>query len=350
MKTFEELLFDIENNSITEIKYSYSSVGVEGAKALAKVLEANNSVTYIDLSGNDIGEEGAIALATSLKGNDTLISVELCGNNIGVAGAKALAEVLKYNNSVTAIDLSSNNIGFEGAMDLAESLEVNNSLTSIDLSINNTGDAGIRALAKALKVNNSVTNVKIHCNGIVDLGARALIEVLKHNSTITMLTFANTFTGGYRVEGEYIAPVRKEVSLNKKQLDKVIEFITTFEQSSKVDDTELNNIHLVFRYGKRLLEEQLKTYLDKNNVEYKGCTRLEAQDFLYTTKLCNMDLKVNFFASNLICKDITNSDSGFKKLLITDIINKILIDDWVYVAESENDPLYLGNIEHIGDI
>ncbi|KAL0244825.1 hypothetical protein GEMRC1_008907 [Eukaryota sp. GEM-RC1] len=98
---------------------------------LIKKLKVDTRITSINLSWSSVGNEGARALAEALKVNDTLTSVVLYRNSIGDEGVNSLAEVLKLNTSIQRIDLTSNSIGDKGIKELADALKVNTTVTNI---------------------------------------------------------------------------------------------------------------------------------------------------------------------------------------------------------------------------
>ncbi|KAL0242519.1 hypothetical protein GEMRC1_005082 [Eukaryota sp. GEM-RC1] len=183
------------NTTVTSVDLEDSSIGAEGAKALAEALKVNASITSVSLAENSIGDEGVSALAEALKVNASITSICLLYNSIGAEGASALAEALKVNNSVTNIDLSFNSIGAEGARALAEALRVNASVTSIDLSFNSIGAEGARALAEALRVNASVTSINLGGNSIGAEGVKSLADVLKVNTSVSSIDLEDNCIG-----------------------------------------------------------------------------------------------------------------------------------------------------------
>ncbi|WP_339045254.1 hypothetical protein [Candidatus Mesenet endosymbiont of Agriotes lineatus] len=109
LKDIQHLVRFLQKNSyIIQLNLFSNKIGVEGAKALAKL----TNLTSLDLRFDYIGDEGAKALAKLTN----LTSLDLEFNYIGDEGAKALAKL----TNLTSLDLRSNKIGVEGAKALAK--------------------------------------------------------------------------------------------------------------------------------------------------------------------------------------------------------------------------------------
>ncbi|KAL0252014.1 hypothetical protein GEMRC1_001226 [Eukaryota sp. GEM-RC1] len=183
------------NNTVTCLNLRDSSIGVEGARALANALNVNTTITSVDLGENCIGNEGVKMLADALKVNSTVIQINLLENHIGNDGAIALAKALQVNSTISWLDLWKTGIGNEGAIALAEAFKVNATVTRIDLGNNCIDYKGVIALTDALKVNSTVVHVGLSGNSIGNEGAFALAHALKINSTITQIDLSSNSIG-----------------------------------------------------------------------------------------------------------------------------------------------------------
>eukprot|EP00900_Chrysochromulina_parva_P011850 jgi/Chrpa1/20666/Chrysochromulina_OHIO_Genome00006199-RA len=208
---------------LTKLDLGLSSIGVEGAKAIAEALKVNAVLTVLNLSVIWIGDEGAKAIAEALKVNAVLTDLCLDYNNIGAEGAIAIAEALKVNAVLKNCNLLKNHFDIESATMLAKvgaekgimlsgmkrdqteavfsvqrlqpadgilmasDLKFMAVLTSVDLRSNSIGDDGAKAIAEALKVNAVLTDLALWINGIGDEGAIAIAEALKVNAVLTKL-------------------------------------------------------------------------------------------------------------------------------------------------------------------
>ena len=153
--------------SVPSLDLRWSSIGVEGATALA----TSTGLTKLDLSHNSIGDEGAAALA----GSRSLVTLNLWDNSIGPKGATALAAI----TSLTSLNLDGNySIGDEGAKALAGS----SSLTSLNLWDNSINGEGAKALASS----KSLTSLDLGWNLMGDEGWKHFLG----NSLIVKFPYA----------------------------------------------------------------------------------------------------------------------------------------------------------------
>ena len=187
---------------LISLDLSSNMIGWIGAKALGDALSVCTSLTSLNLSGNSIDNSGAVAIANGLKKlSDTLkvhtslTSLNLSGNSIGDDGATALAGVLK-KLKLTTLNLSSNKINTSGAEALAAALSTMlhkkkySNFHTLSLGHNFIGQRGARVLADALKKCTSLCTIDISDNGIDDEGAMALACVLKHSRNLHTLDIA----------------------------------------------------------------------------------------------------------------------------------------------------------------
>jgi Ran GTPase-activating protein (RanGAP) involved in mRNA processing and transport len=209
-----------KNNTITTLNFACNNIGIEGAIAIAGMLEKNTTITTLDLWGNKIGDAGAKAIADALKVNNTITTLELWCNEIGDDGAKAIAGMLEKNETITKLDLWGNKIGADGVIELGRACAgkknitvvfLNNgyynlfklaqgtfTVTTLNLSDNDIDDVGAIALASMLKDNKTITELDLSSNNIGDDGAKALAGMLEKNKTITIL---NLSSNGIGIEG-----------------------------------------------------------------------------------------------------------------------------------------------------
>jgi Ran GTPase-activating protein (RanGAP) involved in mRNA processing and transport len=179
-----------KNKTITTLYLSLNNIGSKGAIALTQALEKNPTITELNFGWNSIGKDGAKALADMLKENETITTLNLSGNEIGKDGVIALAEALEKNKTIKTLNLSNSRLGIDGAKALAQALENNPTITKLDLKNNNIGKDGAEELAKALKENKTLTELDLSDNNIGKDGAKELAEALEKNKTITKLNLS----------------------------------------------------------------------------------------------------------------------------------------------------------------
>ena len=68
-------LKQLRENTVTELNFSNSGLGVDGGIMLAAVLEGNQSVQWVHVSHNSLGPEGGTTLASALQTNTSITTV-----------------------------------------------------------------------------------------------------------------------------------------------------------------------------------------------------------------------------------------------------------------------------------
>ena len=131
------------------------SIGPEGVKYIAEVLEVNINLTnlniginHIMIGNNNLGFKGLKYLCDSFRTNFTVRSLDLCdlynlviaNVNIGKEGIVRIANMLENNDSLLELNLSifigsigNNNMSLDVANSLFESLKLNVNLRIIIL-------------------------------------------------------------------------------------------------------------------------------------------------------------------------------------------------------------------------
>jgi len=109
--------------------------------------------------------------------------------------------------------------------------------------------------------------------------------------------------------------------------------------NSGTDNIQLPYLHSIFKYGRKLLELKLQDYQQEHDLANENHS-LNAKELLIH-KLSQIVTPKNFFKANLICKDISTSESNWK-LLPTEVFSKIVVENWVYIPEEAHIDL-MGN-------
>lgn len=132
------------------VNIGYKSLGVTGAKTLAKALSSDLEVLELDVSGNCIGPEGAKALASAIPPRLKVLKMNIANNRIMQDGATAIINMIPKSVEVLSLGLAGMKIGTEGAVALAEKMPAGLKELNLDLFGNAIGDEGIEAISKAL--------------------------------------------------------------------------------------------------------------------------------------------------------------------------------------------------------
>ena len=97
-------------------RYGYASrgsMGIAGAKLIAKYLKGNPAVTELNLSWNRLPSKAAGVFASALKKNTVLQHLNLSGNNFNDKSVPSFVACLKKNSTLLTLDLCYNSIRVE---------------------------------------------------------------------------------------------------------------------------------------------------------------------------------------------------------------------------------------------
>jgi len=98
------------------------------------------------------------------------------GSSIGDNGAQALAEALKMNSTLTTLCLQNNSIGDIGAQALYQELQVNSTLTTLDLWQNSVTDKGAMILCKVSHICFVGTQIRFKRTSLCETHLRFNVE------------------------------------------------------------------------------------------------------------------------------------------------------------------------------
>mmetsp|Transcript_7682 Transcript_7682/g.22659 ORF Transcript_7682/g.22659 Transcript_7682/m.22659 type:complete len:362 (-) Transcript_7682:413-1498(-) len=163
----------------------------ESARALAHHLEGCR-LEDLDLGFNvKLGDAGAVALADAIASGiaRNLRALGLARTSLGRDGAEALARALRTDPPLARLDLSHNpNMADAGWIVLADGLRDNSHLAALRLVDTRATDKGARALAGALEGRRSLHALLVGDNAIGDSGARELLAPLSRNQGLETLS------------------------------------------------------------------------------------------------------------------------------------------------------------------
>jgi Ran GTPase-activating protein (RanGAP) involved in mRNA processing and transport len=160
-----------------------TSMGDQGASAIADALETNTSLRSLSLTSCGITAVGATSLGRALIENETLSRLSLAHNRIGVDGLIALASGIRESMTLTSLNAMSNHIEIPRSSDVW-SLLVQTSIQELTLRANSIDDDIIVELAHALRNHCPFTKLDFIENQITEKGAWLLsryLELENHN-------------------------------------------------------------------------------------------------------------------------------------------------------------------------
>ena len=249
--------------SVTEVDFSFSNIGNDGAIAFADLLRKNNSIQFVSFAHNNIGAEGARALADALMFNMTVVSISLRGNDIGEEGGIAMATMLRGNNTLVSLDLGNCGLMTKALVMLSQALQTHPALCSLNIDkplLKGPHDIQyvMQHLAHTLASNNLLVELSMDYFGLYDCHLAALLPALVQNSTITALSFqGNKFSqdGGL---------------LLAKLLTRRPEIVTLNVNANRLDDE--GAIALATAIGSHTSLQNL--YLKNNSIGERGLSAL----------------------------------------------------------------------------
>ena len=118
-------LRDSPTSKITTCDLSYEHLGPEIAKPLAEYISVTASLTKILVSYNSLGDEGTTILCDALRESKVtkVQELDLSNSSIGLEGAKAVAAMTAVLASMTRLDVRWNYLGEGGKAALRKALE-----------------------------------------------------------------------------------------------------------------------------------------------------------------------------------------------------------------------------------
>ncbi|GIQ85147.1 hypothetical protein KIPB_006775, partial [Kipferlia bialata] len=168
----------------TELNLYMTSMGADGAKALAVALPSMTALTKLDLNMNGIGDVGAKALAVALPSLTALTHLSLGSNSIGDVGAKALAVALPSLTALTYLGLDNNNIGDIGAKALAVALPSLTALTSVRVKCCST------QIPLFSPLSSPSPQLRLENNSIGRDGGKAVRAAVRRGCSVSTLSYA----------------------------------------------------------------------------------------------------------------------------------------------------------------
>lgn len=192
-----------ENTNIKGLWLKRNPIGDEGLFAIAAMLRSNTHLQSLDVVNCGFTITGLSALCDTLcESNSTLKRLYLSGNGIGIEGAKAIARVICQNDALESLLLSVNSFGDEGTTIIAEALKENQSVKEISLgSVGMTAD-GIKALCEAFSTHPTIETLDLNrAASQIPLGAEAnnfsasaeyFAQFLKNNQSLRRLLLHGT--------------------------------------------------------------------------------------------------------------------------------------------------------------
>ena len=118
------------NQSLEVISISDNPIGDTGAAALCDAISNNTILQRLSMDSCEITSKGFIEVSSSLT-NTSLQELDMVGNSLGMDGAKAVSKMITDNNTLKFLDLRDDDSLEEGVDIIISSLQSNNSLEDL---------------------------------------------------------------------------------------------------------------------------------------------------------------------------------------------------------------------------
>jgi len=201
-----------------------TTISLEGNELQGKVFDQaitkNTELRQLNLGRNKI------AVPTFLKdGNINLTCIDLGRNShsrgsMGIAGAKIIAKYLKGNPAVTELNLASNRLPPKAADVLASALKRNTVLQHLNLAGNNFNDNSVPSFVACLKKNSTLLTLDLCYNSIrIKTGRKELLRgAFCDTSNLQSIATSNHTCALTMVDGTFKNDITKEVEMRNINL------------------------------------------------------------------------------------------------------------------------------------
>jgi Ran GTPase-activating protein (RanGAP) involved in mRNA processing and transport len=208
----DSLVHDHPPSRLHSLNLTKTMLGVQGATAIASLLNHNTSLKELNLSSNNLGTRGVKIIAPALQSNRSLESLNLSSNKINSKGGNVIAKAIECSteSNLKVLDMSSNKIGDAGIQTFAKLLTMDKKIEGFFAGCTNIGPEGALHLATVLEFNYRLRHLKLQGNQIGPVGAKFLLEGLAKNQSTALEKFDLSYNA-IGVEGAaHIAQALKE--------------------------------------------------------------------------------------------------------------------------------------------
>ena len=149
-----------ENETLTALDLSSNTVGQDGQELLADLLTFHDHIVWLGLDATAVGP--ACEFLHALAAARTLSHVSLSHNSLGQEGAKRIARVLQTSPTLQRLDLTHTRLGYEGMQQVLHALAQNTYLYSLHLSVREDGYDTMNFIAEAMQCNRTLLKLRLH--------------------------------------------------------------------------------------------------------------------------------------------------------------------------------------------
>jgi len=168
------------NYTLSHLMLVENSLSMESIGIFAAAIKVNRNLYELWISKQDINGPALSLLVDALNENLGIRILSFDKNSLGDEGSKKLASVLE-NTRIKELRIQNNEVGDAGVEEIVKKLWMNANLERLHLSGNRITDVGLNAITSYLNLGlNTLEELSVADNNIGDTGAAALAEVLQN--------------------------------------------------------------------------------------------------------------------------------------------------------------------------
>ncbi len=174
-----------------------NALGDEGAAILAERLAGpGESPATVYLGCNRIGGPGAGRLAEAIASRDAVEALWLKRNPLGLEGARAIARLVGRVRRLRVLDLTNTQLGDEGvALVLSAIVECGCPIEHLYLDANGASERAAGFAARVLASSGSLRSLQLGLNPLGDEGARSIVRGLETSRSLETLGLGSAGLG-----------------------------------------------------------------------------------------------------------------------------------------------------------
>ena len=173
------------NPPLKELLVQSNSIGIEGSKAIAEILNNNNYLKILNIANNPLLSEGINNISNSITNNKNILSELLINyTECGDFCVNQIVNMLKKNKKLKVFSFIGNKFTNKGTDKILSSLITNNTLKKISLGSKYIHSESFINLPHYLSFNKSLLFLEIKSSKLGDFILKKLSKIFLFNKTL----------------------------------------------------------------------------------------------------------------------------------------------------------------------
>ena len=173
------------NPPLKELLVQSNSIGIEGSKAIAEILNNNNYLKILNIANNPLLSEGINNISNSITNNKNILSELLINyTECGDFCVNQIVNMLKKNKKLKVFSFIGNKFTNTGTDKILSSLITNNTLKKISLGSKYINSESFINLPHYLSFNKSLLFLEIKSSKLGDFILKKLSKIFLFNKTL----------------------------------------------------------------------------------------------------------------------------------------------------------------------